>query len=364
MRLPEQHYRDTLAIAEAALGKIRALNQPADPRSFALWCRYAAGNNGLLSAAVNTRVALTGTLTLQDIEDLYSVHIAPRDVPERVDRLGTRIANEIAHALAVVEAAETSAGRYSSDLGNASRRLGGVTNRADVGVIVQGLLAAAMSMSAANAQLQEQLHAMSEEIAQLRREIDLLRSESETDPLTSLGNRRLFARALEKSVAECVAAEMPLTLLLADIDRLKTINESLGHVVGDRVLRFVAAATREAITGRDLAARFGGDVFAVILPHTSLPRAVGTAEQLRHAIMKCELVKRSTGEKHARLTLSIGVATLHPGLSARALIEAAELCLHAAKRSGRNCVVSEADEKLYAATTGTGPSAPISFVKP
>ena len=79
--------------------------------------------------------------------------------------------------------------------------------------------------------------------------------------------------------------------------------------------------------------------------------------------MKCELVRRTTGER-ARLTLSVGVATLDKGLSAQGLIEAAEMCLHAAKRGGRNCVVSEADEKLFAAITGaTLPAAALPFVK-
>jgi diguanylate cyclase len=364
MIAPEQQYRDTLATAASALDKIGELNQPVDPRSYALWYGYATGNQGLLSAAMNTRLSRTGTLTLQDIEELYSGHIAPGPTPERVDRLGGRIAGEIAQMLTVVEEAAHSSGRYSSNLGSACRRLGNTTDRAGVYAIVQGLVQATQSMTAVNARLQEQLQAMSEEIAQLRREIDVLRSENESDPLTSLGNRRWFVRALEKSVVECNAAGAPLTLLMADIDRLKIINESYGHVAGDRVLRFVATTLRDGITGRDVAARFGENAFAVMLPRTPLAPAVGTAEQLRHAIMKCELVKRSTGERQSRLTVSIGVATLHQGLSAQALTETAELCLHAAKRSGRNCVVSEADEKLYALAGRSRPAVEIPFPKP
>src|SRR5262245_50128753 len=99
--LPEQRYRDTIALAEDVVGTMGELRQSVDPRSYALWYRYAAGNNGLLSAAMNARLARTGTLTLQDIADLYSAHIAPAHVPERVERAGTRIAREIAQALAV-----------------------------------------------------------------------------------------------------------------------------------------------------------------------------------------------------------------------------------------------------------------------
>jgi diguanylate cyclase len=122
------------------------------------------------------------------------------------------------------------------------------------------------------------------------------------------------------------------------------------------VLRFIAMVTKEAITGRDVAARYADDAFAIILPKTSLPPAVRVAEQLRHAVTKCELVRRTTGEK-ARLTLSVGVATLDKRLAVQGLIEAAEMCLFAAKRAGHNCVVSEADEKLFATLSGTTLSA-------
>ena len=190
-----------------------------------------------------------------------------------------------------------------------------------------------------------------------------IRTESQTDPLTGLGNRRFFLSALDRAIAECRVTGDPLTLLMADVDGIKGINQNYGNIVGDRVLRFIAMVAKEAITGRDVAARYADDAFAIILPKTSLPPAVRIAEQLRHAVMKCELVRRTTGEK-ARLTLSVGVATLDKRLLAQGLIEAAEMCLFAAKRAGHNCVVSEADEKLFAAVTGTTLSASaLPFVK-
>jgi len=247
--------------------------------------------------------------------------------------------------------AEDAAGVYSRNLIEAAQRLSRTVTRADVRAIIDALTQATRSLAEKNARLQTQLQAMSEEIAQIRREIVDLRTESQTDPLTGLGNRRFFVSALERAIVECRATGEPLTLLIADVDGIKAINQNYGNIVGDRVLRFIAMVTKEAITGRDVAARYADDAFGIILSKTSLPPAVRIAEQLRHAVMKCELVRRTTGEK-ARLTLSLGVATLDKRLPAQGLIEAAEMCLHAAKRSGGNCVVSEADEKLFAAVTG------------
>jgi diguanylate cyclase len=90
----------------------------------------------------------------------------------------------------------------------------------------------------------------------------------------------------------------------------------------------------------------------VIMPKTPLRAAVEIADQLRVAVMKGELVRRSTGEKQTRVTISIGVAALHSRTTPQALIEAADVCLYAAKRSGRNCVVGEKDEKLLTAVAG------------
>ena len=208
-----------------------------------------------------------------------------------------------------------------------------------------------------------QLQAMSEEIAQLRRELGDLRAESQTDALTGLGNRRFFLTALDRAVVDCRATNEPLTLLLADVDGIKAINEDYGNIVGDRVLRFIAWRPRKRSRAATSPRAMPDDAFAVILPKTSLPPAVRIAEQLRHAVMKCELVRRTTGEK-ARLTLSVGVATLDKRMTAQGLIEAAEMCLHGAKRDGRNCVVGEADEKLFTAVAGnTLSAAALPFVK-
>src|SRR5262245_53621111 len=191
---------------------------------------------------------------------------------------------------------------------------------------------------------------MWEEVGQLRKET--IRTEGLTDALTSLGNRKFFATALEKSVAEAHAKTAPLALLLADIDQFRSINGKFGHIVGDRILRFVANTFKCTLTGNDIPARYGGARLAVIMPRTPLRAAVEVADQLRVAVTKGELVRRSTGEKQTRVTISIGVAALHSRTTPQALIEAADICLHAAQRSGGNCVVGERDEKLLTAVAG------------
>jgi diguanylate cyclase len=352
MHHPKDRHLDTIAIANTALAQITTHAQPADPKSYELWYKFATGKSGLLCAAVDSRLERSGTLSRKDIDELYSAHVSPTDAAAKVANLGARIADEIEQARAMVGAAEASAFHYSANLNDVSQRLGTVKDRDSVRAIVESLVLAARQMETGNLKLKDQLQALSEEVGQLRWELATVRTESLTDPLTSLGNRKFFDTALEQAVAECHAEAEPLALLLASVDHFKTINDSYGHVVGDRVLRFVAGMLKRGIKGTDVAARHDGDEFAVILPHTSLRDAVEVADQLRTAVMKGELVRRSTGEKQARVTISIGVAALHHRTSPQALLEAADVCLEAAKRSGHNCVVGEKDERLLVAMAG------------
>jgi diguanylate cyclase len=170
-----------------------------------------------------------------------------------------------------------------------------------------------------------------------------VRNESLTDPLTSLANRKYFDMALEKFIAQSAASGEPLALLLADIDHFKSFNDTYGHLTGDQVLRLVAMALKQNVKGQDIAARYGGEEFAIILPKTSLRSALTVADHVRRAVMTKELMKRSTGEHLGRITVSVGVATLHKDESAPSLIERADNALYAAKHYGRNRVMCETD---------------------
>jgi diguanylate cyclase len=123
-------------------------------------------------------------------------------------------------------------------------------------------------------------------------------------------------------------------------------NDSYGHLTGDQVLRLVAMAMKQNVKGQDTTARYGGEEFAIILPNTVLRSAITVADHIRRAVMTKELMKRSTGEHLGRVTVSIGVATLHGNDTIQSLIERTDGCLYAAKRHGRNRVMSETDPEV------------------
>jgi diguanylate cyclase len=133
---------------------------------------------------------------------------------------------------------------------------------------------------------------------------------------------------------------------MTDIDRFKAFNDTYGHLTGDQVLRLAAMCVRQNVKGQDIAARYGGEEFAVILPRTTLGQALTVADQIRRGVMSKELMKRSTNENLGRITVSIGVAAYRPGDTGQTLIERADACLYAAKRTGRNKVMCETDPEV------------------
>src|SRR4029079_1928297 len=151
------------------------------------------------------------------------------------------------------------------------------------------------------------------EITQLQENLAVVRTESLTDPLTSLANRKFFDDSLAKAIDTSRRNGEQLSLLLTDIDFFKRFNDNYGHLTGDQVLRLVAVCVKQNVKGQDTAARYGGEEFAVVLPNTVLREALTVADHVRRAGMSKELMKRSTGQNLGRVTISLGVATMHKG---------------------------------------------------
>ena len=160
------------------------------------------------------------------------------------------------------------------------------------------------------------------------------------DGLTGIANRRCLDQFLEREFSRALRDEQPLAVLMIDADRFKSFNDTYGHQAGDECLRAIAGAVQLAMRRvADLAARFGGEEFVVMLPHTDEPGAAGLAEFIRAGVES--LAIPHAGSVTGLMTVSIGVAAVYPGRDAAtvaALMTAADTALYAAKDSGRNCV--------------------------
>ena len=203
-------------------------------------------------------------------------------------------------------------------------------------MVVEALVASTKEMQETNKALEARLATSKLQINNLQHSLDAIRNESLTDPLTSLGNRKFFDRAIDNAIQNAIETAEPLTLLMLDIDHFKSFNDNYGHLTGDQVLRLVALSLKQTIKGQDITARYGGEEFAVVLPNTALRQALTVADNIRRAVMSKQLKKKSTGEILGRVTISVGVSMLQPGDDRDRLIERADACLYAAKRDLRS----------------------------
>ncbi|ACL23709.1 sensor domain-containing diguanylate cyclase [Chloroflexus aggregans] len=154
-----------------------------------------------------------------------------------------------------------------------------------------------------------------------------------TDPLTGLLNRRGFEQRLQEEIDRSLRYNVPMALLMVDIDHFKAINDTFGHVAGDEILRMVAQLLRENVRRHDIVARYGGEEFAVILPATGFEGTPILGERIRRAVQQAAW-------PYVPVTISVGGACCDATMTnATDLLTAADHALYDAKRSGRNCCI-------------------------
>jgi diguanylate cyclase (GGDEF)-like protein len=155
---------------------------------------------------------------------------------------------------------------------------------------------------------------------------------SVTDALTGLLNRRYLEERLTEEIKRSNRHGFPMSFMMIDVDEFKSYNDNFGHAEGDKALQIVGASLKETLRGADVAVRYGGEEFSILLPQTSSEEAIVIAERLRERVEKTEF-------PHRKVTISVGIASCSLSLnSPRDLIAAADKALYVAKRRGRNNV--------------------------
>ncbi|MGA3038034.1 MAG: diguanylate cyclase [Vulcanimicrobiaceae bacterium] len=186
------------------------------------------------------------------------------------------------------------------------------------------------------------VHVLSETIALALVNLRLrekLRSQSVRDPLTGLYNRRYLDESLDLELARAIRSKDPIAVIMLDIDHFKVFNDAFGHEAGDQVLKAVADVLATSMRRGDVAGRFGGEEFLLIMPGADLERAMLRADTMRETIGSIELARGT--QKLGRVTGSFGVAIFpDEGETADILVQTADKALYAAKAAGRNRVVA------------------------
>lgn len=333
----------TQAYGKKAMHLLLDRNSPASPKHYTLWYDYVSGYNRGLVESVNDALASDGMMSEEDFKTIYDMHYSPNQIHDQVSGVSNQIEDEIDGMLTTIASSVGDTSEYNHSLADVSNDLQNNPNSEAFKLLVNKLVTATFRMEKSNLGLQQQLEESSTQIHQLNKNLEMVKSESLTDKLTNIANRKHFDEALDEMLINANKDNFESCVLLGDIDFFKQFNDTYGHQTGDQVLRLVAQEMSSNVKGRDLAARYGGEEFAILLPDTNMSSAVIVANTIREAIKAKELIKKSTGQKLGAVTISFGVARYHPGDTAEEIVRRADICLYAAKDAGRDQVKCETD---------------------
>ena len=331
---PKEQTVTLLRLALAQMGQHDAL---LNPLTFAVFYEHLAGINPRLSEAFDKAVALQPRLDDETVRRLHEQFVAEVD-----DTEAERIRGDMHKVMTEIAESAAQTGRTAGAFGAKLDGLSGALASSDTASLtphIHEALAGTQEMQRSVESLRQQVVSSEREIARLRSDLMRTREEATRCPLTRVLNRRGFEQQLDTMLAQPPQRGTSHCLIMIDIDHFKRVNDTHGHVVGDRVIAGLGEVLRSVPTEPGMAlARYGGEEFAILLPSATLPKAAQVAESVRARARAMKLKHRQTQEVMVTVTVSAGVAAWRPGEDGRALVSCADAALYRAKEAGRDRV--------------------------
>ena len=331
--------------ARQALAHLEKYSIAPTPENYAVWFRYATGDNAQLNKEIDHAIEHGVPFSKETCSYLYNKFILPPMNPEQknVDEATSNAQKMLTEMLEVASGLTGETKNYNKNLDVYMHQIGKHLEHADVKAIFKDLVSSTATFKAKSETIGQKLEESTREIETLRKNLEQVTNASQRDFLTGVYNRKTFEHLFDEQLLQARESKADLSLLMLDIDHFKRFNDKFGHLLGDEVLKTVAHALTHTLKGRDIVARFGGEEFIIMLPETPIEGAVRVAEMIRGTIASKELKQRNTGENYGTITVSIGVARLrNEADTLPSLIKRADDALYRSKRDGRNRVSREA----------------------
>ena len=309
------------------------------PVHYALFYDYAVGvqsdrQDALLRLMAEDRVN-AATLATIDTDAADDSRVALETMRAANDALS----QSAVEASKIIAEHASGVAAFNSEVADSSSRLTQSPTNEDLQLLVRNLTLACLTIQERNILIEKQLAEVRENFSELQSSLAELRNEATTDSLTRLLNRRGFDSAISECISSAARTGKPLCLAVCDIDNFKSFNDLHDHLVGDQVIKFIAKTLMNNVREGDIASRFGGEEFALLLPSTSVEEARILAERIRHSVASKRIMKRATKETIGQVTISIGIALYDTRQDPADLFQAADKNLYEAKAGGKNQTV-------------------------
>jgi diguanylate cyclase len=324
-------------VLRAALGHIGQHEACCNPITFSVWFEHAAGMNAGLSQAIDACLRSKSPLDDEEIQRLYREHVADPD-HDAMQQINTELQRVMSGVAANASSTGASAGNFGAQIDRLAVALAQGAS-SDLPALLSGAVAGAQAMKGSTATLVEQIREGQKEIERLRTDLIRARDEVLLDPLTGVLNRRGFDQRLAALMQQRAGGGQPHSLVMIDIDHFKKVNDTHGHVMGDQVIRGLAALLRRSVPdGDQRVARYGGEEFAVLLPCTSVADGARLADAVRRQVSEMRIKDRRSQQVLTQVTISAGVAALEPRDDPANWIARADAALYRSKAAGRDRV--------------------------
>lgn len=312
------------------------------PNNYAVWFKYASKADAELCKTISAMIDRREKFSDEKNRDLYA-----RFCEDKTDVELRKIREDLQKILVIVyKQVKELTGQADEYEGFVSESISLLSEDApvqEIKSVIGKIIDKTKTLGSYGKNLQHELKETTSALETLKKDFERVKTEALVDFLTKVPNRKAFDDTLAKLTGEAASSRQDLSLLMIDIDRFKKFNDEHGHIIGDKVLIFVAQRIRELVRGRDFLARYGGEEFAVLLPQTSLAGAQVVAEGIRSFFAQSPLKSAVRSRNLGTITVSIGVACYRPGEALKKFINRSDEALYSAKKHGRDRVTTESD---------------------
>lgn len=305
-------------------------NIPPTPINYSVFFLYTNGSNPKLNQQINLQIKHNKALDCIFIESLFNEYVSNAEQMNQsvIDPLNDSLNNlldKIDEQVSLDEEAVNNLRKIDNALEKSNQPT-------SLNKVVAYLLNTITNSANQHKNLSEELNKTNNEVNELREKLEVARKEAISDALTGLLNRRGCDEKLGQ-----IDIEETHTSLAIDIDHFKKINDNFGHFIGDKVLQRVANSIKANISDLDLAVRYGGEEFVVVMVNKTMQEAKVIAEKIRLSISNLKLKQRNSNNYLPQISVSVGIAETKKEQTWPELFKRADEALYQAKSAGRNC---------------------------
>tara|TARA_B100000676_G_C18072661_1_gene845386 strand:+ start:1023 stop:2078 length:1056 start_codon:yes stop_codon:yes gene_type:complete len=324
-------------LARSALAKLEELGLPANPNNFTVWYHYFTNSLPDLTDAVD-KLADGDTFSADDCNDLYERFFGNEAEMAAQQEIWEKMKASMAEAVEGLSLTGSEAAQFGDAIMDAASGLDSESNPNDFKKLVEEVVDGARQIQSRTKELEIRLASSTDEVEQLREEMETERREAGMDSLTGIANRKTFDTALRQQAGTAMESGQAFSCFIVYLDFLAEFNKKHGESIGDQALKLVASTLKRKLDETATPARYGGDEFAVILPGADLEAATGIANDICSTLSANAIVNKKNDENLGAIIVSIGVSQYEFGEPLARLISRVDDVLGKAKKDSSNKV--------------------------